>query len=35
LAMDVFSSVRNVSFPINVLKNYDERMNRYAFLLVR
>ena len=35
LAMDVFSTVRNVDFPIRVLKNYDERMNRYAFLLVK
>lgn len=35
MAVDVFSSVRNVGYPIEVLKEYTDTMNRYAFLLVR
>jgi len=35
LAIDVFSTARTVGYPINVLKDYNETMNRYAFLLVR
>ncbi|MHA2424918.1 MAG: DUF2284 domain-containing protein [Candidatus Thorarchaeota archaeon] len=35
LAMDVFSSVRAVGYPIDVLTTYEDTMNRYAFLLVR
>jgi predicted metal-binding protein len=34
LAMDVFSTVRKVGYPIEVLSNYAQEMNRYAFLLV-
>ena len=34
-AMDVYSTVRAVGFPIDVLQTYDDTMNRYAFLLVR
>jgi predicted metal-binding protein len=34
MAMDVFSTVRRLGYPINVLRNYSETMNRYAFLLV-
>ena len=34
-AVDVFSSVRSIGYPINVLKDYNEVMNRYAFLLIR
>ena len=34
LAMDVFSTVRSVGYPIEVLSDYDKTMNRYAFLLV-
>jgi predicted metal-binding protein len=34
LAIDVFKSVSKYDFPINVLKNYDEVMNRYSILLV-
>jgi predicted metal-binding protein len=34
-AVDVFSSVRSISYSINVLKDYSETMNRYAFLLIR
>lgn len=33
--VDVFSTVRQVGYPINVLKNYSETMNRYAFLMVK
>ncbi|MFW9962355.1 MAG: DUF2284 domain-containing protein [Candidatus Sifarchaeia archaeon] len=35
LAVDVFSSVRGVGYPIDVLTKYEDTMNRYAFLLVR
>ena len=34
LAIDVFSTVRQCGLTINVLKGYDDPMNRYAFLLV-
>jgi len=34
LAMDVFATVRQYDYPIVVLTDYDQVMNRYAFLLV-
>lgn len=34
LAVDVFGTVRSLGFPIEVLSEYDQTMNRYAFLLV-
>lgn len=34
LGVDVFSTVRRLGFPIEVLSDYDQSMNRYAFLLV-
>lgn len=34
LAVDVFSTVRSIGYPIEVLHSYDQEMNRYAFLLV-
>jgi len=34
LAVDVFSTVRSVGYPIEVLSSYDQEMNRYAFLMV-
>lgn len=34
LAVDVFSTVRSVGYPIEVLRSYDQEMNRYAFMLV-
>jgi hypothetical protein len=34
MAVDVFSTVKKVGFPIEPLKNYSEAMNRYAFLMV-
>lgn len=34
LAMDVFSTVRKLGYPIDVLAEYDQEMNRYAFLLI-
>jgi len=34
LCFDVFSTVRKVGFPIEVLTDYQQEMNRYAFLLV-
>jgi len=34
LGVDVFSTVRSLGFPIDVLSEYDQTMNRYSFLLV-
>lgn len=34
LGVDVFTTVRKCGFPIQVLKDYTEEMNRYSFLLV-
>jgi len=34
LGMDVFSTVKKCGFPIQVLKDFSEKMNRFAFLLV-
>jgi predicted metal-binding protein len=34
LGVDVFSTVRKLGYPIEVLSDYDQEMNRYAFLLV-
>ncbi len=33
-AVDVFTTVRKVGYPIGVLNDYTAEMNRYAFLLV-
>ncbi len=34
MAMDVFSTVRRYGYPIEVLADYSQVMNRYAFLLI-
>jgi predicted metal-binding protein len=34
MAVDVFSTVRALGFPIEVLTDYSQAMNRYALLLV-
>jgi hypothetical protein len=34
MAVDVFSTVRKVGYSIQVLADYAQTMNRYAFLLV-
>jgi predicted metal-binding protein len=34
MAVDVFATVRPLGFPIEVLSNYSQTMNRYAILLV-
>ena len=34
LAIDVFSTVKTLNYPIQVLQDYSKTMNRYAFLLV-
>ena len=34
LGVDVFTTVRKIGYPIEVLSDYDQEMNRYAFLLV-
>ncbi len=35
LAVDVFSTVRRAGYPIEVLSDYAQEMNRYAFLMVK
>jgi len=32
--VDVFATVRKYDYPIHVLKDYDQEMNRYALLMV-
>lgn len=34
MAVDVYTTVRQVGYPIEVLKDYSEKMNRYAFLMI-
>jgi len=34
LGIDVFSTVQSIGYPIQVLKDYSEEMNRYGFLLI-
>ncbi len=34
MAVDVFSTVRQLGYPIDVLTGYKDQMNRYAFLMV-
>ncbi len=35
LAVDVFSTVSQLGYPIKVLRDYSETMNRYALLLLK
>jgi len=35
MAMDVYSTVRQFGFPINVKTDYQQTMDRYAFLMVQ
>ena len=34
MGVDVYETVRKYDLPIQVLKGYDEEMNRYAFLMI-
>jgi predicted metal-binding protein len=34
MGVDVFSTVRQYGYPIEVLSDYSQTMNRYAFLLI-
>jgi predicted metal-binding protein len=34
MAVDVFSTVRRYGYPIEVLSEYSQAMDRYAFLLI-
>lgn len=34
LAVDVFSTVKQLGYPIEILRDFSETMNRYAFLLI-
>jgi predicted metal-binding protein len=34
MGIDVYATARGAGYPIQVLKDYKETMNRYAFLLV-
>lgn len=35
MGVDVFSTVRQWNLPINVLSDYSQPMNRYAFILIQ
>ena len=35
MAVDVYTTVRKVGYPIHVLPDYSQSMNRYAFLMIR
>ena len=32
--VDVFATVRSIGYPIEVCKDYKQKMNRYAFLMI-
>lgn len=34
LGVDVFATVKKIGYPINVLSDYTQMMNRYAFLMI-
>jgi predicted metal-binding protein len=34
LCMDVYATVRKIGYPIEVVTDYKDMMNRYAFLLI-
>lgn len=34
MGVDVFSTVRKVGYPIKVLSDYSQKMNRYSFLMI-
>ena len=34
MAVDVFTTVRSIGYPIEVLSDYSQKMNRYAFLFI-
>ena len=34
MAMDVYATVRQAGYPIQVLPDYSRKMNRYAFLMI-
>ena len=35
MGVDVYATVRQFDFPINVRTDYDQQMDRYAFLMIR
>lgn len=35
MCVDVYSSVRQLGYPIQVLSRYSQEMNRYSFLLIK
>lgn len=35
MAVDVFKTVKSIGYPLEVLTDYRQEMNRYAFLMVR
>ena len=35
MAVDVYATVRQVGYPIEVLSEYSQKMNRYAFLMIQ
>lgn len=35
MCVDVYSTVRKMGYPIKVLSDYSQKMNRYAFLMIK
>jgi hypothetical protein len=35
MGVDVYATVRQFGFSINVRTDYDQQMDRYAFLMIR
>ena len=35
LAVDVYSTVKQVGYPIEVISDYSQKMDRYAFLMIK
>ena len=34
MGIDVYATARDIGYPIQVLRDYKETMNRYAFLMI-
>ena len=34
MAVDVFATVKQIGYPINVLTDYSQKMDRYALLMI-
>jgi len=34
MAIDVYATIRKLGYPIQVLSDYSQKMDRYAFLMI-